>query len=156
MSVFICQSCVASRQTLRSPFFQSRAVSILRLPTKKNPNPNEPTDIDALLSEPTWAVRDLITKKLKRENVPKIKPKHLHHLLRLSALPLPETPEEEKKLQDAIQQQLRFVKKMQKVDTEGVEPLQGIRDETSEGRMEATIGLEELRGALAMEDVRGR
>lgn len=42
------------------------------------------------------------------------------------------------------------------VDTEGVEPLQSIRDETTKGRQEATIGLKELRGALEKEDIKGR
>jgi len=42
------------------------------------------------------------------------------------------------------------------VDTEGVEPLQSIRDETDEGIGEATVGLESLREALGREEVRGR
>jgi Asp-tRNA(Asn)/Glu-tRNA(Gln) amidotransferase C subunit len=52
--------------------------------------------------------------------------------------------------------QLQFVKRMQKVNTDGVEPLQSIRDETTQGREEATIGLETLKDALAKEDIKGR
>jgi len=48
------------------------------------------------------------------------------------------------------------VKDIQSVDTEGVEPLQSIRDETEEGKKEATIGMEELREALGKEEIKGR
>lgn len=40
---------------------------------------------------------------------------------------------------------------IQSVDTEGIEPLQSIRDETTEGIEEATIGLGTLRKALRKE-----
>lgn len=52
--------------------------------------------------------------------------------------------------------QLHFVRDIQNVDTEGVEPLQSIRDETEEGIREVTIGLDQLKEALAKEDVVGR
>ena len=42
------------------------------------------------------------------------------------------------------------------MDTEGVEPLQSIRDETEEGIREATIGLEDVRAALDEEEFEGR
>lgn len=42
------------------------------------------------------------------------------------------------------------------MDTEGVEPLQSIRDETEEGIRDATIGLEDLKGALKEEEFVGR
>lgn len=50
-----------------------------------------------------------------------------------------------------LQSQLHFVKAVQRVDTTGLEPLQAIRDETDEGRREITIGLEDLKEALAKE-----
>jgi len=86
----------------------------------------------------------------------KIKPEQLHHLLRLSALPMPKSPEEEDRMLNALALQLAFVEGMRKVDADGVEPLQSIRDETREGREEATIGLETLKDALAKEDIKGR
>lgn len=52
--------------------------------------------------------------------------------------------------------QLYFVRKVRDVDTEGIEPLQSIRDETEQGRKEATIGLEKLREALGKEEIKGR
>ncbi len=54
-----------------------------------------------------------------------------------------------------LQSQLRFVRAIQEVDTEGVEPLIALRDETEEGEKEGTIGLEEMRGELGKEEVVG-
>lgn len=48
------------------------------------------------------------------------------------------------------------MKDIQSVDTEGVEPLQSIRDETKEGIEEATIGLDDLRETLNEEEFKGR
>jgi Asp-tRNA(Asn)/Glu-tRNA(Gln) amidotransferase C subunit len=80
----------------------------------------------------------------------------LHHLLRLSALPQPRFPEEEAEMLQTLHSQLHFVRDIQNVNTEGVEPLQSIRDETEEGIREATIGIEELKEALAAEAIKGR
>ncbi|OWP02340.1 hypothetical protein B2J93_3128 [Marssonina coronariae] len=85
-----------------------------------------------------------------------ITPKKLHHLLRLSALPLPKSSEEEASMLATLHSQLHFVQDIQNVDTEGVEPLQSIRDETEDGIKDATIGVEELREALGKEDFKGR
>jgi Asp-tRNA(Asn)/Glu-tRNA(Gln) amidotransferase C subunit len=82
--------------------------------------------------------------------------KKLHHLLRLSALPPPRSPEEEAEMLQTLHSQLHFVRDIQNVNTEGVEPLQSIRDETEEGIREATIGMEELKEALAAEAIKGR
>ena len=54
-----------------------------------------------------------------------------------------------------LQSQLEFVKAIQEVDTEGVEPLVALRDETEEGVKEGTIGLEEMRAELEKEEVVG-
>jgi hypothetical protein len=80
----------------------------------------------------------------------------LHHLLRLSALPLPKSPEEEAEMLKTLHAQLHFVKDIQKVDTEGVEPLQSIRDETEEGIKDITIGMEKLKEAFEKEEIKGR
>lgn len=55
-----------------------------------------------------------------------------------------------------LHSQLHFVRDIQSVDTEGVEPLQSIRDETEEGVKEATIGLEDLKNAFKNEEFVGR
>jgi Asp-tRNA(Asn)/Glu-tRNA(Gln) amidotransferase C subunit len=114
-----------------------------------------PLDIDALLSKPTWSVRSLIPDK-SATPIQEITPKQLHHLLRLSALPQPKTQEEEANMLETLHSQLHFVRDIQNVDTEGVEPLQSIRDETEEGIKEITIGLKSVREALGNEDIIGR
>jgi hypothetical protein len=55
-----------------------------------------------------------------------------------------------------LESQLHFVREIQSVDTTGIEPLQAIRDETSEGIREITIGLDALKDALSQERVVGR
>lgn len=59
---------------------------------------------------------------------------------------------------ETLNQQLHFVRDIQKVDTTGVEPLQAIRDETEQGVKECTVGLDDLdiRAALEGERVIGR
>lgn len=54
-----------------------------------------------------------------------------------------------------LQSQLQFVRAIQEIDTEGVEPLVALRDETEEGEKESMIGLEEMRGELEKEEVVG-
>ena len=54
-----------------------------------------------------------------------------------------------------LQSQLGFVRAIQEVDTEGVEPLVAVRDESVEGERERVIGLEEMRGELGREEVVG-
>lgn len=51
--------------------------------------------------------------------------------------------------------QLHFVKKIQSVDTTGVEPLRSIRDETLEAARENELTVEKLRAAFEKEEVKG-
>lgn len=80
----------------------------------------------------------------------------LHHLLRLSALPLPSSQAEEERMLDTLHHQLYFLKKIHEVDTEGVEPLVALRDETEEGVEERTVRLEHLKEVLDQELKVGR
>lgn len=57
---------------------------------------------------------------------------------------------------ETLHSQLHFVRDIQSVDTEGVEPLQSIRDETPEGIQEITIGMDDLKEAFAQEAIVGR
>ncbi|KKP01236.1 hypothetical protein THAR02_06674 [Trichoderma harzianum] len=84
-----------------------------------------------------------------------ITPSQLHHLLRLSALPLPKSPAEEQSMIATLQSQLQFARAVQKVDTKGVEPLRAIRDETEAAVKEMTIGLKDLEEVLAKETLVG-
>ena len=113
-------------------------------------------DIEALLKEPSWSVRETLFKDNPTEAATSISKAQLYHLLRLSALPLPKSPEEETKMIKDLQAQLKFVQAIQEVDTEGVEPLQMIRDETEEAKKDTTITLDTLEEEFAKEEVVGR
>ncbi|KAF1360000.1 hypothetical protein EJ07DRAFT_47299, partial [Lizonia empirigonia] len=115
-----------------------------------------PDELEQLLAEPTWSVESLLPPKTRAPDAPQISSKQLHHLLRLSALPLPETPEQEQKMLDTLAAQLHFVGEIQRVDTTGVKPLRAIRDETKAAEQEQTIGLDTLKEALAKEEVVGK
>src|SRR3954454_3409908 len=97
--------------------------------TRAHSSVKEPLNVGALLSKPTWSVRSLLPDS---SNPPaqEITPQKLRHLLHLSALPQPKSPVEEAEMLKTLHSQLHFVRDIQSVDTEGVEPLQSIRDET--------------------------
>jgi len=158
MSGLLCTQCRAAlRRTIHTGL---RCQAVRNQSSRASPTSEDNgrrLDINALLSKPTWSVRSLLpdpSKPLEQE----ITPKQLHHLLRLSALPQPQSPEEEAKLLDTLHSQLHFVRDIQGVDTEAVEPLQSIRDESEEGIKEITINLDtkEIKEALEKEEVIGR
>ncbi|KAF4471456.1 a-agglutinin core AGA1 [Fusarium albosuccineum] len=105
----------------------------------------------SILEKPTWSVRSLLPSSPSSAPKETISSSQLHHLLRLSALPLPPTPADEAAMIDTLQSQLQFVRAVQRVDTTGVEPLRAIRDETLAAQDELTIGLEDLKEALDKE-----
>lgn len=55
-----------------------------------------------------------------------------------------------------LESQIHFVKEIQRVDTTGVEPLRSIRDESPAAVEEMTIGVGQLKDAMAKEKVSGR
>ena len=109
-----------------------------------------------MLAEPSWSVTSLFKPEdnsvSARQSVTR---ERLHHLLRLSALPLPKSEAEEVAMLKDLDSQLCFVKAVQSVDTEGVEPLVSIRDETEEGQREEEITLDSLREEFEKEEVLG-
>lgn len=115
-----------------------------------------PDELEQLLAEPTWSVESLLPPKTRAPDAPQISSQQLHHLLRLSALPPPETQEQEQKMLDTLAAQLHFVGKIQQVDTADVRPLRAIRDETAAAEEEQTITLETLKAALSKETVIGK
>ncbi|KAJ9308144.1 hypothetical protein DTO217A2_2385 [Paecilomyces variotii] len=114
------------------------------------------TDIESIISTPSWSVRSLLPDDSSKSQTPALTPKELRHLLRLSALPQPSSEAEEKKMLETLESQIHFVKEIQRVDTTGVEPLRSIRDETPEATKENTIGLDALKDTMARERVVGR
>lgn len=122
-----------------------------------NPTPKDPTNLSSLLATPSWSVRSLVsTPPPNPPTALNITRKQLHHLLRLSALPLPSSEAEEAKLIADLESQLQFVRAIQEVDTDGVEPLKAIRDETRDAKRESEIGLESLRAEFEKEEVVGK
>ncbi|RMZ74373.1 DUF726 domain [Pyrenophora seminiperda CCB06] len=115
-----------------------------------------PDELDKLFAEPTWSVKSLLPPKTRPADAPKITSEQLHHLLRLSALPPPETPEQEQKMLDTLADQLHFVGKIQEVDTTGVTPLRSIRPEGKAATVHQMIGLEQVKDALNSEEVIGQ
>ena len=111
--------------------------------------------IHDFLSKPTWSVKELLNPPKQTQNSQISKDK-LHHLLRLSALPLPASDAEESQMIKDLESQLHFVQAIRDVDTTGVEPLQSIRDETVEARDAATIGIDEVQAVFDSEIVIGK
>ena len=112
------------------------------------PAASDVNDIEAMLAEPSWSVESLFTSGSSPQEEPTVSRKQLHHLLRLSALPPPATEAEEAKMLKDLESQLRFVRAIQAVDTNGVDPLVSIRDETKEAEKEDAIDLDTLRADL--------
>lgn len=111
-------------------------------------------DVKKLIeSSPAWDIDELVPQSSDQGHA--ISREQLHHLHRLCALNPPSDEAEEQRLIADLSSQLHFVREIQKVDTTGVEPLCSLRDETKAGREEATIGLDQLKDALAKEQIRG-
>ncbi|KKA28757.1 hypothetical protein TD95_004793 [Thielaviopsis punctulata] len=108
----------------------------------------------ALLATPSWSVSTLLSRA--SATPPTVTPAQLHHLLRLSALPLPATRAEEAAMLDVLHAQLGFVRDVQAAESaKRVEPLRAIRDETPSARREAEIGVSQVQHLLAQESERG-
>jgi aspartyl/glutamyl-tRNA(Asn/Gln) amidotransferase C subunit len=121
---------------------------------RRNPDPYvRNNNIRSFLRDPTWTVRSLLPNPYLAEHpAATVTPQQLHHLLRLSALPLPKDAQEESSMLQTLETHLHFVRAIQKVDTTGVEPLVSICDETPEAREENTIRLADLRAELDAEE----
>jgi Asp-tRNA(Asn)/Glu-tRNA(Gln) amidotransferase C subunit len=107
--------------------------------------------IEKLQSKPSWSVEALHGENSPEQGKPSITKKQLHHLLHLSALPLPKSEAEEAEMIKTLENQLNFVRAVQSVDTAGVEPLQSLRDETTEAKLETEITLDSLKEHLDKE-----
>lgn len=107
--------------------------------------------VQEMLARPSWSVRSLAEPDAELAAEEPITTARLHHLLRLAALPLPKSGDEERAMKTTLQDQLRFVRALQRVDTRGLAPLAAIRDETKEGLGEITFGLGHLKQALDTE-----
>ena len=134
--------------TLLSPAMQS---GVRPLSTAESPDA-----LEKMFAKPSWSVKSLFKSDKSSASTPAITQKQLHHLLRLSALPLPASEAQNAKIIKDLQSQLKFVQAIQQVDTEGVEPLQSIRDETKEAEKENEITVKSLQGEFDKEEVVGK
>lgn len=75
-----------------------------------------------------WSVQTLVGRGNELERGQSVSTGRLHHLLRLSGLPLPRDGEEEARMKLDLKQQLQFVRHVQHVDTAGVEPLASLTE----------------------------
>ena len=80
----------------------------------------------------------------------------LRHLLRLSALPPPLDEAEEKQMLRQLHQQLHFVRQVQAVDVDDVQPMARIADESKEAIAETTLTAENMKEILDRENWVGR
>ena len=122
---------------------------------RQNTTKARKVDIEALLKNPSWSVRETVLADISSEDTALISKGQLYHLLRLSALPIPASSEEEARLTEDLRAHLRFVQAIQKVDTDGVKPLQMIRDETKEAERLHTITIDSLKEEFEKEEVVG-
>lgn len=152
---------IAVRQIPRSRIFRTcgRSPSLRRMgitfQARHNSSLSE-NEIKQLLSNPTWSVKSLLSSEDREQAADAVSSNQLRHLLRLSALPPPSSQEEEAKMLKTLNTQLQFVREIQKVDTECVEPLRSLRDETVEAQKENEIGLDDLKEAFSREEVKGK
>lgn len=142
--------------------FRTRVLVLTSQPPQRNnssqrtvPKGIHPDGLEQLLAEPTWSVESLLPPKTRAPEAPQITSQQLNHLLRLSALPPPASPEEEQKMLNTLAAQLHFVGKIQEVNTAGVEPLRAMRDETAAAEEEQMITINTLADALKSEKVVG-
>ena len=123
-----------SRERLSMASTEERHVYRAQSPRRPYSTAASLNSLIEILSQPSWSVQTLIPSKLDTPVTPEsfqITPAKLHHLLRLAALPPPNSIEEEADFLKTLHDQLHFVKDTQAVDTSGVDPLQMIRDEVT-------------------------
>ncbi|RKF62416.1 putative duf726 domain-containing protein [Erysiphe neolycopersici] len=131
---------------------------------KQQHSTNEEDIIDKFLCTPTWSTRDEYGPPPQKNTIDSldslnpisISDEEIQRLLRLSALPPPNDSHQLQILREDLKSQLAFVRKVQSVDTEGVEPLVCVRDETTAGLRDSTITLDDLKDALSKEYQTGK
>lgn len=126
-----------------------------------------PRYLDVFAAGPSWSVRSLLpppppastssssSSSTSTSTTPaNITPDTLRHLLRLSALPAPANEAEQAAMLSTLETQLHFVRDIQTVDTQGVEPLRAVRDETTQGLEREEAALERAAKAALNKEVR--
>src|SRR5579862_586646 len=118
---------------------------------------DDAVDLDEFIGSPGWKLEDLLPPSRREPNQleESITPQTLHHLLQLSGLPLPTSPEVEAKLLSALHDQLHFVRHVQSVSTENVEPLIRVGNENPSDDGGSTLRFEECVEESRIEEIPG-
>lgn len=148
--------------TTTLPVDQPRSDTTSKLSTPATPNLSRPQiiadstlldPIDNFLAQPTWSVHTMLADS--DSMTPEVSDAELQNLIRLSALPRPDSAQAQC-IRTTLLTQLRFVQAIQRVDTSGVAPLVCLRNETDAGRRDSTIRLVDLKAALSHESYSGK
>ncbi|CCU74969.1 DUF726 domain-containing protein [Blumeria hordei DH14] len=144
------------------PVDQPRSDAISKLSNPATPNLSRPQpnadsthldSIDNFLAQPSWSVHTMLADS--DSTTPEVSDAELQNLIRLSALPQPDSSQAQC-IRTTLLTQLRFVQAIQRVDTSGVAPFVCLRNETDAGRRASTIGLADLKAALSHESYSGK
>ncbi|TQS37805.1 hypothetical protein Golomagni_01709 [Golovinomyces magnicellulatus] len=111
--------------------------------------------IDKFLNQPSWSTSEILQDKDDSSQT-SITDQEIKRLLRLSALPTSIDTQQLELIRRDLQSQLKFVRHVQSIDTDGVEPLVCLRNETTEGLRDLTVTLDDLLPALSMEYQKGK
>jgi hypothetical protein len=110
----------------RRSFHASVVTHNLTPPTPPDISKCTGVDLNEVVGSPGWKIDDLLpqrTASSERTSDNSITLETLRHLLHLSALPPPQTSQEESNLLSALHDQLHFVRHVQSVPTEHINPL---------------------------------
>ena len=145
----IPQSNVVCMRTTEPVVARPRRQFHTSVETRKLPPPTPPdiskcqgVVLHEVIGSPGWKIDDLLPPRktsAERKSDSSITPQTLRHHLHLSGLPPPQTPQEESNLLSALHDQLHFVRHVQSVSTENVNPLIRIGHESDP--MVDTVGV---------------
>jgi Asp-tRNA(Asn)/Glu-tRNA(Gln) amidotransferase C subunit len=148
----ICIRKSVPSNAVRSRYFSSaNGTRQLKPPTIPDISDESGVDLDEFIGSPGWKLNDLLpphrtgSSQTEADDDTSITSKTLQHLLNLSGLPPPKSPEEESKLLSALHDQLHFVKHVQSVPTDNVEPLIRVGDErgAADGNTDGVLTFQE-------------
>ena len=142
---------------LRSAFRHTpwtRLISSLRVRQLHSGAFESTAELEAFVAQPSWSLGTFLPSA--KDDLSTVTKTDLHHFLRLSALPLPVTHQEEKSMLRTLASQLHFVRELQGVSTADVVPMRSLNDETIAAQQESTYSLESLRAQFEKEEIMGK
>jgi hypothetical protein len=125
-----CLTCIRVQRRPLSVTLHLRKLAPVEPPDLSN---DEGVNLEQFIGSPGWRLEDLLPPSCGEavQGEESITSETLNHLLQLSGLPQPKSLEEEEKLLSALHDQLHFVRHVQSVPTETVEPLIRVGNENA-------------------------